>query len=103
MASIVVNRFERDPAARAACIAAHGSSCRACGFDFAAAYGADAEGYIHVNHLNPLAGLRAQHKIDPAKDLRPVCPNCHAVIHLGGKCRTIKEVREMIRLKSNLD
>jgi hypothetical protein len=98
--SIVVNRFERDPAARAACIAAHGSSCHICGFNFAAAYGADAEGYIHVHHLRPLANAREAHKIEPATDLRPVCPNCHAIIHLGGNCRTIDQVREMMNSQS---
>jgi hypothetical protein len=32
--------------------------------------------------------------VDPVADLRPVCPNCHAVIHLGGACRSIDEVRQ---------
>jgi predicted HNH restriction endonuclease len=32
--------------------------------------------------------------------LRPVCPNCHAVLHLGGNCRSIEEVMQMIKRKS---
>jgi len=34
--------------------------------------------------------------VDPVKDLRPVCPNCHAVIHLRGGCLSIEEVQELI-------
>ena len=36
-------------------------------------------------------------EVDPVADLRPVCPNCHAVIHLGGACRTIEEVRRLLK------
>lgn len=41
----------------------------------------------------PSAG---EYEADPAEDLRPVCPNCHAVIHLGGKDRNIEKVRAML-------
>lgn len=94
--SVVVNWYERSPDARRACISAHGTKCVVCGFDFGAAYGKEAEGVIHVHHLNPLALSQGEHTVDPVRDLRPVCPNCHAVIHLGGVCRTIDEVRAML-------
>jgi 5-methylcytosine-specific restriction protein A len=35
--------------------------------------------------------------VNPITDLRPVCPNCHAVVHLGGCTRSIDEVREMLQ------
>jgi predicted HNH restriction endonuclease len=33
--------------------------------------------------------------VDPVDDLRPVCPNCHAVLHLS-QCRSIEEVRQLL-------
>ena len=53
--SVTVNSFERSPAARAACIEEHGSHCSICGFDFAAEFGPEFEGHIHVHHLVPVA------------------------------------------------
>ena len=83
-ASVLVNRYERDPAAREACIEHYGAVCQVCSLDFAARYGKIGEGFIHVHHVKPLATVRVSYVVDPVKDLRPVCPNCHAVLHLGG-------------------
>ena len=47
--------LERNPEARRRCIAAHGTACCICGFSFGAVYGPEAEGYIHVHHIRPLA------------------------------------------------
>jgi|SRR6516225_3536764 putative restriction endonuclease len=93
---VLVNAYERDPEARRQCIAAHGTSCCVCGFTFGAVYGDVAEGYIHVHHLRPLSELGREYVVDPIEDLRPVCPNCHAVLHLGGRCRSIEEVKELV-------
>lgn len=93
---VEVNRYERDPQARLACIAAHGTACCVCGFRFGAVYGPEAGGYIHVHHLRPLAESGGVRAVDPVADLRPVCPNCHAVLHLGGGCRTIEDVRQLL-------
>jgi 5-methylcytosine-specific restriction protein A len=73
-------RYERNPHARKACIDHYGLSCVACGFNFEATYGDIGRGFIHVHHLTPVsAGERST--VDPVKDLRPVCPNCHAMAH----------------------
>ncbi|MCY1033300.1 hypothetical protein OV207_17735 [Corallococcus sp. BB11-1] len=93
---VLVNRYERDPAARRACIAHYGPACVVCGFSFAAAYGPLAEGFIHVHHLKPLAEIWAAYIVDPVADLRPVCPNCHAVIHLGGETRKVEDVKRLL-------
>jgi 5-methylcytosine-specific restriction enzyme A len=92
----VINVYERSRAARAACTATHSTNCGICGFSFGAAYGAEAAGFIHVHHLNPVALQDATYELDAVRDLLPVCPNCHAVIHLGGGCRTPDEVRAML-------
>ncbi len=82
--------------ARQRCVAAHGTNCSICGFSFGAIYGAEANGYIHVHHIRPLSEVEGEYVVDPIEDLRPVCPNCHAVLHLGGRCRNIEEVRQLL-------
>ena len=94
---VVVNAYERNPRARALCIAHHGASCAVCGFNFGSTYGPLADGFIHVHHTRPLSEIGEQYEVDPVADLRPVCPNCHAVFHLGGECRSIEEVRQRLR------
>jgi hypothetical protein len=79
--TIIVNRYERDPEARQRCIEHYGAHCQVCSFDFEEAYGELGEGFIHVHHLLPLASIGAEYVVDPVKHLRPVCPNCHAMLH----------------------
>lgn len=93
---VSVNAYERDENARRRCIEHHGTQCCICGFSFGAVYGEEAGGYIHVHHLRPLAEIHREYVVDPVEDLRPVCPNCHAVLHLGGRCRTIEEVQQLL-------
>jgi 5-methylcytosine-specific restriction protein A len=78
---IKINRYERDLEARNKCIAHYGLSCCICGFNFEKKYGSLGEGFIHVHHLKPLSEIRCEYKLEPIQDLRPVCPNCHALIH----------------------
>ena len=78
---VTVNRYERNPANRAACIAAHGSRCQVCGFDFGEAYGSLGHGYIEVHHRVPVSKMGTAYRIDPVKDLVPLCANCHAAVH----------------------
>jgi hypothetical protein len=89
---ISVNSYERNPEARRRCIEAHGNKCCICKFDFGEKYGPEALGFIHVHHVRPLSEIKADYVVDPIKDLRPVCPNCHAVLHLNGRCRSTEEV-----------
>ena len=94
--TVTVNAYERNPELRRRCLAALGTVCCICRFDFGAVYGSEFVGFIHVHHLRPLSEVGGVHHVDPVNDLRPVCPNCHAVIHSGPRCRTIEEVRELI-------
>lgn len=93
---ITVNAYERNPKARRKCIEAHGHCCAICGFDFGTSYGEVAEGYIHVHHLRSLSEIGTEYEVDPTADLRPVCPNCHAVLHLRNPPFTIEEVQRML-------
>ena len=78
---ISVNTYERNPYARQQCIERYGCRCSVCGFDFEAVYGGLGRGFIHVHHLKPLSDIREEYEINPIEDLRPICPNCHAMIH----------------------
>ena len=94
--SVSVTVYERNPLARQQCIAHYGPTCFACGFNFGEVYGETAEGFIHVHHLKAVAGA-GQRKVNPVKDLRPICPNCHAVIHLQHPPLSITELKLMLK------
>lgn len=94
---VQVSAYERNPIARQRCIAHYGSSCFICSFNFRAAYGDAASGYIHVHHLTPLASIGREYVVDPIADLRPLCANCHSVVHLRNPPYDIDEVRTMMR------
>ena len=70
---------ERSASARKAALEAHGFQCSVCGFDFQKVYGDLGKGFIEVHHIDPIN--RGSRKTDPSKDLIPLCPNCHAMIH----------------------
>jgi 5-methylcytosine-specific restriction protein A len=74
-------RYERNPHARRLCIAHHGVSCSVCGVNFESSYGPLGAGFIHVHHLSPVSSGAVPKAVDPVADLRPVCPNCHAMLH----------------------
>jgi hypothetical protein len=94
--SVLVTTYERNPLARQQCIAHYGTKCRVCGFSFGDVYGETAEGFIHVHHLKAVAGA-GERKVNPIKDLRPICPNCHAVIHLQNPPLSIVELKRMLK------
>jgi predicted HNH restriction endonuclease len=76
-----VATYERDPRYRRQALAIHGLRCKACDVNMGERYGLYAEGLIHVHHVVPVSTYEKPRRIDPATELVPVCPNCHAVIH----------------------
>jgi HNH endonuclease len=93
---ITVNVYERSAKARRVCIARYGLGCFICGFNFKSVYGEAGDGFIHVHHLKPLSEVSEEYELDPVKDLRPVCPNCHAMIHKKTPAYTIEEMKELL-------
>ena len=79
--TVRVNAYERNPIARMECIKNNGCYCHICGIDFADIYGEFASGFIHVHHIVPIHKIKDEYVIDPSKDLIPVCPNRHAMLH----------------------
>src|SRR5690606_12073277 len=104
MSRIVVNAYERNPVARRRCIEHHGSSCTVCGFDFGAFYGPIAAGVIHVHHLRPVSSEPGESRVvDPIEDLRPVCPNCHVVLHRREPPLSIDGARAVVAGRGGVD
>lgn len=94
--TVIVNAYERNSRARKLCIDYWGTACYACGFDFEKVYGQIGKGFIHVHHLIPVAQIGKTYQIDPISDLRPVCPNCHSMIHSQNPPMTIDEIKALI-------
>jgi len=90
-----LSRVERDSRLRVACLEHHGTRCACCSMDLGEAYGKAGAGLIHVHHLRPASD--GERETDPIRDLRPVCPNCHMVIHAGGNLRTVEQVGALYR------
>ena len=77
-----VRQYERSTQNRAACIELQGARCKVCDLDFGEKYGAElGGGFIHVHHIQPVSYMNGSYVLDPASDLIPVCPNCHAMLH----------------------
>jgi 5-methylcytosine-specific restriction enzyme A len=70
--------------------------------DFETKYGALGRGFIHVHHLKELAAIKKSYKVNPAKDLRPVCANCHAMLHRRSPALSIEELSELVRLAAKV-
>ena len=79
---ITVNAYERGAKARLRCLQLKGYSCLVCGFNFQLKYGKLGQEYIHVHHKVQLAKIKRGYTVDPEEDLIPICPNCHAMIHI---------------------
>jgi hypothetical protein len=92
--TVAVNAYERNRAARAKCTNHYGTGCVVCGFDFGVTYGDIGEGFIHVHHLKPLSTIKQGYEVNPIVDLRPVCANCHAMLHRRMPPYSIEELTE---------
>lgn len=98
---IQVNAYERNPAARAACISHFGTVCQICRIDLVSVYGELARGYIQVHHLRALSEIGQQYEVNPLTDLIPVCPNCHAMLHRRQPAYTPEELRAFLHRPLN--
>jgi len=94
--TITVNAYERSHAARQACIDHYGFTCAVCKHSMEELYGEVADEIIHVHHLIELATIGEKYDVDPIADLRPVCPNCHAVLHSRSPALSIDKLRKLL-------
>lgn len=99
---VTINRYERDRKAREAALAWHGCLCKVCGIDMMNVYGEIAKGFIHIHHLIPLSDIKENYSLDPKKDLVPVCPNCHAMLHQRNPPFSPEELKSIIEYHAAL-
>lgn len=97
---VVVNSYERNPKAREQCLKTHGYNCSVCDFNFENIYGEIGRGFIHVHHLKPISSIGKNYTLNPETDLRPVCPNCHSMLHKTNPPLSIEELKLRITLKN---
>lgn len=91
-----INAYERNASARRRSIQKWGLDCTVCGFNFQRAYGELGADFIHVHHLVPISAAGTEYKLNPESDLRPVCANCHAMLHQKNPPILIEELRERL-------
>ena len=94
--SVQVNRYERDPRNRAAALSIHGFVCKVCNLLMSDIYGDVASGFIEVHHTKPISELGNDYLIDPEKDLLPLCPNCHSIVHRKNPPYTLNELKKIM-------
>jgi len=95
--SQMITTYERNPEAREECLRHHGRRCQVCSLAFEDRYGAIGKGFIHAHHVVPVSGIGQEYEVDPVNDLRPVCPNCHAMLHKRTPPLSIHELKRMIQ------
>ena len=81
MEQVTITTHERNINARNKCIQSKGTKCFVCGFDFEKTYGELGKGFIHIHHVTPISNRDGRYEIEVEKELFPVCPNCHAMLH----------------------
>jgi predicted HNH restriction endonuclease len=101
VSKVQINAYERNPLARTRCIQHYGCACYVCGFSFEAKYGEIGKDFIHVHHLTELASVGEEYQVDPIKDLKPVCPNCHAMLHRTYPAYSIEELQEIMHIQAD--
>ncbi|HEY6320259.1 MAG TPA: HNH endonuclease [Thermoanaerobaculia bacterium] len=94
---VLVNAYERNRSARQVCIEHLGLACAVCELRFEDRYGSLGAGFIHVHHIVPISELGPGYMLNPIEDLRPVCPNCHAMLHRQRPPLSIEALRAALR------
>jgi 5-methylcytosine-specific restriction protein A len=98
----IIKRFvrihERNLVARKECLEYYGYRCAICNVLLSDVYGDLGKEFIHVHHLNEISTIKEEYIINPIKDLRPLCPNCHSIIHRRSPPYEIEEIKKIIKL-----
>jgi 5-methylcytosine-specific restriction protein A len=94
---VLVNSYERNQVARQKCIDHYGAFCQVCSFSFENVFGDLGKDFIHVHHIIDIATIGTEYSVDPVKDLIPVCPNCHSMLHKKKPAFSIKELKDRMK------
>ena len=96
---VISTKHERNTLNRQICLEAKGYKCSVCNILLEDIYGPIAKRFIEVHHSNPVADMDDNYVVKPIKELFPVCPNCHAMLHRKNPPYTIDELKEFISHK----
>lgn len=96
---VEVNKYERNRLNRELCLRLQGYACKICGMSFEKKYGEIGRNFIHVHHIEPVSMMGGSYVLDPEKDLIPVCPNCHAMLHTSNPPLSPETLKKMIQEK----
>lgn len=98
---VSTQQINRSQKARNECIKLKGCHCNICGFDFQKMYGDLGKDYIEVHHITSIGELTTSigyEGTDPAKDLIPLCSNCHSMIHRKSPPYNPDEIKKKLTL-----
>jgi predicted HNH restriction endonuclease len=45
----------------------------------------------------PLSEIQAEYVVDPIKDLVPICPNCHAMLHRTIPALSVGDLKAVLK------
>jgi 5-methylcytosine-specific restriction protein A len=76
-----IQTYERSRFNRSICLEYYGFMCRGCGNILEEIYGPIGAQVIHVHHIVPVSQMNGGYVLNPIKDLIPLCPNCHNIVH----------------------
>ena len=99
--SEIVRKYERSRYNRALCLKYYGFMCRGCGDKLEEKYGPVGTNVIHVHHIVPVSLMHGAYQLNPIKDLIPLCPNCHNIVHRKNPPMSIKELNLLTKLEIN--
>ena len=74
--------------------------CAACTLDFSRAYVGIGDGYIQIHHLEPIAfgGYRELSITEAVDKVRPLCANCHVMVHRQNPWLTVERLMDLTRV-----
>ena len=76
--------------------------CHVCGFDFFDCYGELGRDFIHIHHEHPICEYddegTAQSLVDAVEKVKPVCANCHCMLHRKKTAvLSIEELKKIVK------
>lgn len=90
-------RYERNPINRQLCLFRKGYNCSVCGMNFYNVYGEIGYHFIEVHHTTPVSMMGPDYHLDVDRDLVPLCPNCHAMVHKRNPLFTVEELKKLMK------
>ena len=67
----------------------------ACGFDFEKTYGDRGADFIEMHHEAPLFSRSRVDLVEVCR-LKPLCANCHRMVHRGGEALTVQALKAVL-------